>query len=208
MLSFSRRKQSDLFYFHCTEKLHQNSSLFHYLLSPSSASLLDTGNRKQNKRSTFSHFVLPQPLWLLQPANMLSKMEGLSPLLRATLECRAPLQSEGQAGTQLLNSTLQIVSPAYFQLTLSPEVSRRPLVWKKTAKVILFTVPKLQDWDLRSLLFLLYILNTKVSFKTYQILTSTIHPLSDHHIIVTLWEFQCQIKTWAYLWLCEDLQLR
>lgn len=33
--------------------------LFHYLLSPSSASLPATGNRKQNKYSTFSHFVLP-----------------------------------------------------------------------------------------------------------------------------------------------------
>lgn len=32
--------------------------LFHYLLSPSSA-LPATGNRKQNKYSTFSHFVLP-----------------------------------------------------------------------------------------------------------------------------------------------------
>lgn len=104
MLSFSTRKQSDLFYFHCTEKLHRNSSLFHYLLSPSSASLLDTGNRKY---STFSHFVLPQPLWLLQPANMLSKMEGLSPLFRVShfgMQSYTPLQSEGQAETDTVTS--------------------------------------------------------------------------------------------------------
>lgn len=92
------------------------------------------------------------------------------------------------------NCTLQLAAVShYHQTTGMKESSQGNFIYGPKNLELCLTQPFISS----------LLLQHKGNFKIhdFQILTFTVHPLSDHHTIVILWGFQCQVKTWAFLWL-------